>query len=134
MLAIITDGAFNFESVFKSAFYREIKALAIQHIRHVCMSGKRNNNRMERFNGEIRDRERVMRLLKKTDSSILTGCQTYHNYVRPYMVLNGSTPADEAGVHIKGKDKWLTIIQNASKRGKYLLPLARRPPGGGYIY
>ena len=114
---IITDGAFNFSSAFEKAFWRQNKALAIQHIRHVRMSGDKNNNRMERLNGEIRDREKVMRSLKKTDSPILTGCQIYHNYVRPHMALDGSTPADKAGVHIKGKDKWLTIIQNASKGG-----------------
>jgi len=37
---------------------------------------------MERFNGELRDREKVMRGLKKADTPILTGYQIYHNYVR----------------------------------------------------
>jgi hypothetical protein len=31
------------------------------------------------------------------------------------MALDGKTPADLAGIQIKGKDKWLTIIQNARK-------------------
>ena len=54
-----------------------------------------------------------MRSLKKTDRPILTGCQIYHNYVRPHMALDGQTPADKAGIRVKGKDKWLTLIQNA---------------------
>ena len=112
---IITDGAFNFHSAFEKAYWRENKALAIQHIRHVRMSGDRNNNRMERFNGEIRDREKVMRSLKKQDTPILVGAQIFHNYVRPHMALNGQTPADKAGIQVKGKDKWLTLIQNASQ-------------------
>ncbi len=29
------------------------------------------------------------------------------------MALNGQTPADKAGIEVKGKDKRLTIIQNA---------------------
>jgi hypothetical protein len=29
------------------------------------------------------------------------------------MTLDGQTLADRAGIVIKGKDKWLTIIQNA---------------------
>jgi len=66
--------------------------------------------------GEIRDRERVMRTLKKTDSPILTGYQLFHNYIRPHMALDGQTPADKAGITVQGKDKWLTIIQNASKK------------------
>jgi transposase-like protein len=112
---LITDGAFNFSSAFEKAFWRENKALMIQHVRHVRMSGDNNNNKMERFNGEVRDREKVMRSLKTTDSPILSGYQIYHNYIRPHMALDGKTPADRAGVEIKGKNKWLTIIQNASK-------------------
>jgi hypothetical protein len=69
---------------------------------------------MERLNGEIRDREKVMRSLKIDDTLIITGYQIFHNYVRPHMALDGKTPADLAGIEIRGKDKWLTIIQNAS--------------------
>jgi len=32
-----------------------------------------NNKKMERFNGEVRDREKVMRGLKKKDTPILKG-------------------------------------------------------------
>jgi hypothetical protein len=32
-----------------------------------------NNNKMERFNGEVRDREKVMRRLKRKDTPILSG-------------------------------------------------------------
>jgi transposase-like protein len=112
---IITDGAFNFHSAFEKAYYRENKALAIQHIRHVRMSGDKNNNRMERLDGEIRDREKVMRSLKNDDSAIIDGYRIFHNYVRPHMGLGGKTPAEAAGIEVKGSDKWLTIIQNASK-------------------
>ncbi len=70
---------------------------------------------MERFNGEVRDREKVMRSLKKEDTPILTGYQIFHNYIRPHMGLNGKTPAELAGIQVRGKDKWLTIIQNAAK-------------------
>jgi len=79
------------------------------------MSGDLNNNKMERFNGEVRDREKIVRGVKKTDSPLLTGLQIYHNYVRPHMVLDNQTPADKAGIIIKGKDKWLTLIPNASR-------------------
>jgi hypothetical protein len=79
------------------------------------MNGKVHNNRMERMNGEIRDREKVMRTLKKPDSPILSGYQIYHNYIRPHEALEGKTPAEVAGIEVKGKDKWLTLIQNAGK-------------------
>jgi hypothetical protein len=66
------------------------------------------------MNGEVRDREKVMRSLKRSDTPILTGYQIYHNYIKPHMALDGKTPAEAAGIEIKGKDKWLTLIQNAS--------------------
>jgi transposase InsO family protein len=80
------------------------------------MAGDLNNNRMERFNGELRDREKVVRGVKKADSPLLSGYQIYHNYIRPHMALNGATPAEKAGIEVKGKDKWLTLIQNASRK------------------
>jgi len=77
-----------------------------------------NNNKMERMNGEIRDGERVMRGLEKKDTPILTGYQLFHNYVRPHMALNGKTPAEAAGIQVKGENKWLTLIQNAANAKK----------------
>lgn len=71
---------------------------------------------MERLNGEIRDREKVMRGLKKMDSPILTGYQLFHNYIRPHMSLDGLTPADKVGIKIEGDNKWITLIQNASRK------------------
>lgn len=67
------------------------------------------------MNGEICDRERVTRNLKKPDSPILTGLQIFHNYVRPHSALDGRTPAEACGVDIQGNEKWLTLIQNAKK-------------------
>jgi putative transposase len=37
---------------------------------------------MERMNGEIKDREKTMRSLKKMDTPILKGMQICHNYIR----------------------------------------------------
>lgn len=72
-----------------------------------------NNNKMERFNGEIRDREKVMRGLKKSDTVVLTGYQLYHNYFREHEGLVGKTPAEIVGIKIEGTNKWITVIQNA---------------------
>ncbi len=115
---IITDGAPNFGAGITAEFYREKKALALVHDRDIRFNGQIHNNKMERMNGEIRDREKVVRGVKKTDSPLIDGYQIYHNFVRPHMALNGKTPADAAGIKVEGNDKWLTIIQNAkSKKG-----------------
>jgi hypothetical protein len=85
-----------------------------RHIAHIRLQGDYNNNKMERMNGEIRDREKTMRGLKKEDTPILAGYQIYHNYIREHEALDGKTPAELAGIKIEGQNKWLTVIQNAT--------------------
>lgn len=79
------------------------------------MQGDMNNNKMERMNGEFRDREKVMRGIKKDDSVMFDGYQMFHNYLRPHMGLDGKTPSEACGIKIEGCNKWITLIQNASK-------------------
>ena len=110
---LITDGAPNFHEAYTKEFWT--RGNGTEHIREIRMSGSVHNNKMERFNGEIRDRERVMRTLETPDTPILRGMRIYHNYIRPHMALNGQTPSEKAGIQVKGKDKWITIIQNANK-------------------
>jgi transposase-like protein len=114
----ITDGAANFHEAYMREFWTQDLDNRTEHIRHIRLAGDRNNNRMERFNGELRQREKVMRTLKKPDSPILSGMQIYHNYVRPLEALNRKTPSQVAGIKVEGENKWLTIIQNASRRDK----------------
>ena len=42
----------------------------------------------------------------------------FHNYVRPHEGLNGATPAEACGIEIKGDNKWIKLIQNASQKAK----------------
>ena len=55
---IITDGAPNFTAGINCEFYREKNALALVHDRDIRFNGQIHNNKMERMNGEIRDREK----------------------------------------------------------------------------
>jgi transposase-like protein len=112
---LITDGAPNFHEAFKDEFWTQKIGTRPEHVREIRLAGRVHNNKMERMNGEIRDRERVMRTLEKSDTPILTGIQIYHNYVRPHMALKGRTPSEAAGIKVGGTDKWLTLIQNASR-------------------
>lgn len=111
---LISDGARNFMQAHKKEWYSNYKNEKVTHIRHIHFKGDKNNNKMERLNGEIRDREKTMRSLKKDDSPIITGMQIHHNYIRTHMGLNNQTPADRAGIKIEGNNKWITLIQNAS--------------------
>ncbi len=84
-----------------------------EHIRHVHLQKNMNNNKMERLNGEIRDRTKVMRGLKRKDTPILKGYQIFHNYIRGHEGLEGKTPAEVCGINIQGSNKWVTLIRNA---------------------
>ena len=114
---IISDGALNFAEATK-VFY--VKTMSedqrTHHVRDVTFDGERHNNKMERMNGELRDREKVIRGVKSVESPIFKGSQIFHNYIRPHMSLEGEkTPAELAGIKVEGSDKWKTLIQNASK-------------------
>jgi hypothetical protein len=74
-----------------------------------------NNNKMGRMNGEVRDREKVLRGLKKDDPAILLGYQLFHSYVKLHGSLDGKTLAEACGIKVEGQNKWKTLIENASK-------------------
>jgi putative transposase len=109
---IISDGARNFHDAFNKEFFT-LKNPRTKHIQHIRLAGDIHNNKMERFNGEVRDREKVMRGLKRADTPILTGYQIYHNYLRPHEGLKMKTPSEVCGIKIEGKNKWITLIENA---------------------
>jgi transposase-like protein len=114
---LISDGAPNFHAEFKREFATH-RLPTTRHIRYIRIKGDEGNWKMERMNGEVRDREKVMRGLKIDDTKILPGYQIYHNYFRPHMALGGITPAEKCGIKIEGENKWLTVIQNAIMEGR----------------
>jgi transposase-like protein len=112
---LITDGLRSYRDAWLKEFRTNKQMDSTVHIRQITLTGHHNNNKMERMNGEIRDRERVVRGVKKDDSPLIKGLQIYHNYIRPHEALEGKTPAEACGIKVEGKDKWLTLIQNASR-------------------
>ena len=117
-MTFITDGLSSYHDAYKKEFFT-LKNPRTEHVRHITLRGDHNNNKMERMNGEIRDREKTMRGLKTKDTAILTGYQLFHNYIRPHEALNGKTPSEACGITIEGQNKWKTLIQNASKKCDY---------------
>ncbi len=108
----VTDGLPAYMKSSKKVFGKKTN-----HIRHIHIAGKRdrdNNNKMERLNSEIRDREKVFRGLKRIDTPIIDGMETYYNFTKKHGSLKGKTPAEEAMIEVDGKNKWITLIQNAS--------------------
>lgn len=50
---LITDGLKSYREAFKKEFWT-LKNPRTKHIRHIALKGDKNNNKMERLNGEIR--------------------------------------------------------------------------------
>jgi transposase-like protein len=113
-MTFITDGLPAYHDAYKKEFFT-LKNPRTEHVRHITLRGDHNNNKMERMNGEIRDREKTMRGLKTKGTAILQGYQLFHNYIRPHEALDGKTPSEACGITIEGQNKWKTLIQNASK-------------------
>ncbi len=112
---LITDGAHNFQDACNKEFWTQRKETRTLHISKIRWKEGPTNNKMERLNGEIRDREKVMRGVKREDSPILKGYAIFHNYLRPHMALDGRTPAEACGISVLGPNKWITLIQNANR-------------------
>ncbi len=115
-MTFITDGLPAYHDAYKKEFWTQCKETRTEHIAHIQLRGDRNNNKMERMNGEIRDREKTMRGLKMDATAVLKGYQLYHNYIRPHEALEGKTPAEACGIQIQGENKWKTLIENASRK------------------
>jgi len=105
----ITDGLQAYMKSSKKVFGKKTN-----HVRHIHLKGDKNNNKMERINGTIRDREKVFRGLKRIDTPVIDGLRVYYNFTKKHQALKGRTPAEASMIEIDGKNKWKTIISNAS--------------------
>jgi putative transposase len=108
------QGTLKFQEASKVFFTKTLPRT--KHIREISLIGSVHNNKMERMNGELRDREKVIRGVKSMRSPIFKGTKIFHNYIRPHMSLKDQqTPAEASGIKVEGLNKWMTLIQNASK-------------------
>jgi transposase-like protein len=92
------------------------------HVAGVGLQGRLNNNRMERYQGTLKARTKVMRALKNSDTAILDGQCIYYSHIRPHQGLNGKTPAQAAGLELEfDGNKWLRLIQNAKSEKRRII-------------
>jgi transposase-like protein len=112
-LTLITDGLKAYHLAYKREFF-SLKAPRTEHL--TWQDNGVDNRKMESFNGNtVRSREKTMRSLKKSDTPIIAGMQIFHNYLRPNQGIGNRTPSELAGIEVQGENKWVTLIQNASR-------------------
>jgi transposase-like protein len=108
---LISDGLPSYQRAVSREFRNTV------HLAHVGIQSEVSNNRIERFHGTIRERNKVMRAIKKPNSPTVAGQRIYYNHIRPHQGLNGKTPAQAAGLETElGANKWLDLIRHAARR------------------
>jgi hypothetical protein len=85
-----------------------------QRVANCGIAKRENNNRIERMNGTLRERVKVQRGWKTPKSVLAEGNRIQYNFVKPHMALDGQTPAQVAGLDVKG---WNDLLkQSLSKQ------------------
>ena len=111
--AVVTDGLQAYKQAFNKEFFT-LKNPRTQHISHIRLSGDMNNNIIERLNGTRRERDKVLRGMKKNSSPIREGFDIYYNYVRPHQALDGKTPAEKANINLNlDQNKILSLLKQS---------------------
>lgn len=114
---MVTDGLHSYIEAFKKEFWT-LRNPRTKHIRKPRFIDRTNNNIVERMQGSIREREKVMRGIKseKTAKTMIEGYRAYYNFIRPHQALNGKTPAQQANIELKlRKNKWLSLINESTR-------------------
>jgi len=112
---VITDGLTSYVGAYAT---RPSDLKEIVHIGNVSLKSGMNL-RIERLHGSVREREKVMRSLKKAETArrILNGYRAYYNLIREHQALEGKTPAEASGIGTPiGSNKWLELIRKAQQK------------------
>lgn len=114
---IKTDGLWSYERAIKKEFVTHKGGRkTLEHIRNVGISEEKNNNRIERYHGQFREFDKVKRGFKSnlTTSEWNQGFRLYHNFIKPHMSLNSTTPSQVANIDLKlGRNRWLGLLEKA---------------------
>lgn len=118
--AIVHDGLPSYDDAFNKEYF-VLKSPRTQNIRSVSLRKRGLNSKVERLNGTIRDREKVMRGMNKnaTAQKIIEAMRIYYNFCRQHSKLK-TTPAERAGIQLELKpNKVEGLIRLASSGSKH---------------
>lgn len=108
--AVIHDGLASYNEAFQREYYTK-KNPRVKNIRSISVRNEGLNSRVERLNGTMRDREKVMRGMHSKESAqkIIEAIRINYNYCREHKALGGKTPAQAAGVKFDAPDSGTRI-------------------------
>ena len=107
---LITDG----RNPYERCIAKEMPET--NHIRLTTIRDKRaNNNNLERLNGTIRDRIKVMRGMQNTETAdiMMSAYRNYYNFIRPHSAID-ITPALKAGIGVELEgNRWMRLLKKS---------------------
>ena len=114
--AVIHDGLPSYNEAFQKEFFT-LKNPRVKNIRSISVRNEGLNSCVERLNGTMRDREKVMRGMQTKDSAqkIIESMRIHYNFVRIHQSLK-KTPAEQAGIDLQlGENKIKSLILCSEK-------------------
>ena len=118
LFSFIQDGFKNYKSGSTKYFCRVCKIVSGVPIACKKYGLEHNNNAIERYNQDIKDRYKTTRHWGSFQSAkkVLKMRQIIHNFVNPHQELKGKTPAEVAEIKYGlGKNKLLNLVELTAK-------------------
>ena len=120
--AIIHDGLQSYDEAYQKEYFTR-RNPRVRNIRSISVRNEGLNLRVERLNGTMRDREKVMRGMNTSESAqkIIEAMRIHYNFCREHSKLQ-KTPAEQAGIKLNLKqNKIENLIKLAAlERTKYV--------------
>ena len=114
LITFVSDGFENYRSAWSKLFRIVTKLTFGVPIKAKRAGLKHNNNHIERYNQDIKDRIKTMRHFGSFEGAeyFLNLKHIIHNFVNPHMGLKGKTPAEAAEIDLKlGRKKLRNLIK-----------------------
>jgi len=115
LITFVCDGFENYKSAFNKLFYHIAKLQFGVPIKCKKYGLEHNNNQIERYNGKIKDRIKILRGgfgSFEYAEAFMNLRRVFHNFINPHQGLQGKTPAEMAEINLKlGRNKLLGIIR-----------------------
>lgn len=124
-IIFVSDMFGNYKRAFNKLFFN----VAMLHfgvpIKAKVAGLKHNNNAIERYNGDIKDRIKIMRgefrAFNKAEA-FLNLKRIIHNFVNPHLSLGEKTPAEAAEIYFElGRNKLLGLIKKRAQKSHHSL-------------
>ena len=122
LITFVCDGFENYKNAFNKLFYRVAKLQFGVPIKCKKYGLEHNNNPIERYNGKLKDRIKVLRggfgSFERAEA-FMNLQRVIHNFVNPHQGLNGKTPAQKAGIKLKlGRTRLLDLIKYVAENSR----------------